>query len=229
MRNLQESLTGLNEHYLEMLKHLSRMLEINLEAIKDGKVSPKLYGECFVIEDVINAFEVKVKEDSINSIARFQPAAKNLRELIMFIDGARLIERMADILKANIKSMKDIELVNPDINGRLEGVLYEYLLDIENIFESYIVSFSTSNEEILYTLVTSDEEINSKTKVIVNKIADCIKKNPVETNELLQVVSLVKKYERFADHIIHLVVDLVYILKGENLRKKELLDEKKDM
>lgn len=82
---------------------------------------------------------------------------------------------------------------------------------------------------MLYTLVTADEDINFETKVIVDKIAECIKRNPAETNELLQVVSLVKKYERFSDHIIHLVVDLIYILKGENLRKKELLDEKKDM
>ena len=229
MRNLQESLTGLNEHYLEMLKHLSRMLEINIEAVKDGKVSPKLYGECFVIEDVINAFEVKVKEDSINCIARFQPAAKNLRALIMIIDGVRLIERMADILKSNFKVMREIELINPEINTRLEGAMYNYLMRIKSTFDSYIVSFSTSDEELLYTLVTADEDINSETKAIVDKIAECIKRNPAETNELLQVVSLVKKYERFSDHIIHLVVDLVYILKGENLRKKELLDEKKDI
>lgn len=107
--------------------------------------------------------------------------------------------------------------------------MYNYLMRIKSTFDSYIVSFSTSDEELLYTLVTADEDINSETKVIVDKIAECIKRNPAETNELLQVVSLVKKYERFSDHIIHLVVDLVYILKGENLRKKELLDEKKDI
>ncbi|NME35309.1 MULTISPECIES: PhoU domain-containing protein [Fusobacterium] len=225
MRNLQESLKGLNEHYLEMLKHLNRMLEINLEAIHDGKVSSKLYGECFIVEDVINAFEVKVKEDCINTIARFQPAAKNLRELIMLIDGVRLIERMADILKANFRAIKDIESNNPEINSRLDGAFYEYLIKIKKIFDSYVTSFATSDETILYELISADEEINKKTDEIVAKIASCIKENPNETEILLEVVSLVKKYERFSDHIIHLVVDLVYTLKGENLRKKELLEE----
>ncbi len=79
MRNLQESLNGFNENYLEMLKNLSRMLELNIQDVTDVKVSPKLYGECFVIEDVINAFEVKVKEDSINCMPRLPPSAKNVR------------------------------------------------------------------------------------------------------------------------------------------------------
>lgn len=228
MRNLQESLNGLNEHYLEMLKHVNRMLEINVEAIKDGKVSPKLYGECFIIEDIINAFEVKIKEDSINCIARFQPAAKNLRQLIMFIDGVRLLERMADILKADLRLIKNIESINPEVSGKLNMIFSEYLTKIKYIFDSYIIVFSTSNEELLYSLVTSDEEINQEARVIVGKVAESIKKSPNETDELLQIISLVKKYERFSDHIIHLIVDLVYILKGENLRKKELLDEKKD-
>lgn len=228
MRNLQESLNGLNEHYLEMLKHVNRMLEINVEAIKDGKVSPKLYGECFIIEDIINAFEVKIKEDSINCIARFQPAAKNLRQLIMFIDGVRLLERMADILKADLRLIKNIESINPEVSSKLNMIFSEYLTKIKYIFDSYIIVFSTSNEELLYSLVTSDEEINQEARVIVGKVAESIKKSPNETDELLQIISLVKKYERFSDHIIHLIVDLVYILKGENLRKKELLDEKKD-
>ncbi len=228
MRNLQESLNGLNEHYLEMLKHVNRMLEINVEAIKDGKVSPKLYGECFIIEDIVNAFEVKIKEDSINCIARFQPAAKNLRQLIMFIDGVRLLERMADILKANLRIIKNIETLNPEISSKLSLMFSDYLAKIKYIFDSYIIVFSTSNEELLYTLVTSDEEINKEASSIVNKIAEDIKKSPEETTELLEVIALVKKYERFSDHIIHLIVDLVYILKGENLRKKELLDEKKE-
>ena len=106
-------------------------------------------------------------------------------------------------------------------------IFSEYLTKIKYIFDSYIIVFSTSDEELLYSLVTSDEEINQEARLIVDKVAESIKKSPNETDELLQIISLVKKYERFSDHIIHLIVDLVYILKGENLRKKELLDEKK--
>ena len=225
MKNLQENLEELNDCYLELLKHLGRMLDINIEAIRDGKTTPKLYGECFVVEDVINGLEVKIKEDSINSIARFQPAAKNLRELIMLIDGARLVERMGDILKTNFKTIKEIEQENPEITGRLDKTLYEYLLKIKKIYESYVLAFSESDEEILYSLISVDEDINKETNRIVEKIGECVKKAPDETMELLNALILVKKYERFAEHVIHLVVDLVYILKGENLRKKELLNK----
>ena len=73
MKNLQESLEGLNQHYLELLKNLNRVLDVNIEMLHNQKFEPVLYGECVVVEDIINAFEVKLKEDSIVSIARFQP------------------------------------------------------------------------------------------------------------------------------------------------------------
>ena len=98
MKNLQESLEGLNQHYLELLKNLNRVLDVNIEMLYKQKLDSALYGECVVVEDVINAFEVKLKEDSIISIARFQPAAGNLRLLIMLINSARLLERMGDLL-----------------------------------------------------------------------------------------------------------------------------------
>ena len=111
MKNLQESLEGLNQHYLELLKNLNRVLDVNIEMLYKQKLDSALYGECVVVEDVINAFEVKLKEDSIISIARFQPAAGNLRLLIMLINSARLLERMGDLLKANFKIIKDIYII----------------------------------------------------------------------------------------------------------------------
>ena len=33
MRNLQESIEGLNQHYLELLKNLNRVLDVNIEML----------------------------------------------------------------------------------------------------------------------------------------------------------------------------------------------------
>jgi phosphate transport system protein len=225
MKNLQENLKNLNEHYLEMLKNLNRMLDINIEMVEEGRNISSLYGECLVVEDIINAFEVSLKENSIIAIARFQPAAKNLRELVMLIDGGRLIERMGDILKKNIKILKEINEESPQLAEDVNRVLCPYIKEIKNVYEVYISSFINGNESLLYELIVADEKINKEANRIMGEMGNCMRENNDNIDSLIKGVILTKKYERFADHIIHLVIDLVYILKGENLRKKELLEK----
>lgn len=227
MKNLQESLEGLNQHYLELLKNLNRVLDVNIEMLRNQKFEPALYGECVVVEDIINAFEVKLKEDSIVSIARFQPAAGNLRLLIMLINSARLLERMGDLLKANFSIIKDIEKKSPQAAKYLKTMLYPMVAKIKLIYESYINAFINSDEKALYALLPQDDDIDELAEKNHLELLELMKASPDNVEGGTSLVLLNKKYERFSDHVMHLVVDLVYILKGENLRKLELLEEKK--
>lgn len=227
MKNLQESLEGLNQHYLELLKNLNRVLDVNIEMLHNQKFEPVLYGECVVVEDIINAFEVKLKEDSIVSIARFQPAAGNLRLLIMLINSARLLERMGDLLKANLVIIREIEKKAPQVSQYLNELLYPMASKIRTIYENYISAFINSDEKALYALLTEDDEIDELSEKNLKALMNIMKASPENVEGGTYLVLLNKKYERFSDHVMHLVVDLVYILKGENLRKLELLEEKK--
>lgn len=227
MRNLDESIKGLREHYLELLKNLNRVLDINIEMLEKSSFDKALYGECLIVEDTINNFEVKIKEDSIFTMARFQPAAGNLRLLIMLINSARLIERMGDILKANLKIIKAIEKNSPEMKKELKNIIYPIAIKTKNIYEGYINAFIKSDEKILFSLLTMDEEIDTLTKEDTETIIELMKKKPENIQSGTDLILLCKKLERFADHILHLVFDLIYILKGENMRKIELLEERK--
>ncbi|RHF65453.1 phosphate signaling complex PhoU family protein [Fusobacterium mortiferum] len=227
MRNLDESIKGLREHYLELLKNLNRVLDINIEMLEKSSFDKALYGECLIVEDTINNFEVKIKEDSIFTMARFQPAAGNLRLLIMLINSARLIERMGDILKANLKIIKAIEKNSPEMKKELKNIIYPIAIKTKNIYEGYINAFVKSDEKILFSLLTMDEEIDTLTKEDTETIIELMKKKPENIQSGTDLILLCKKLERFADHILHLVFDLIYILKGENMRKIELLEERK--
>lgn len=227
MKNLDESIKGLKEDYIELLKNLNRVLDINVEMLEKSTFDKTLYGECMIVEDTINNFEVKIKEDSIFTMARFQPAASNLRLLIMLINSARLVERMGDILKANLKIIKAIEKNSPNMKPHLKEIIYPIAIKTKNIYEGYINAFIKSDEKILFSLMTMDEEIDDLTKIDIENIIEIMKKKPENIQGGTDLILLCKKFERFADHILHLVFDLIYILKGENMRKVELLEERK--
>ena len=99
MKDLHERIDGITIHFIDMSKNIDRLFEINLLMLKKGEFNQALYGEAMVVEDRINAYEVKIMEDTIQAIARFQPIASDLRELVSFINCIKILERMGDLLK----------------------------------------------------------------------------------------------------------------------------------
>ena len=109
----------------------------------------------------------------------------------------------------------------------LKNIIYPIAIKTKNIYEGYINAFIKSDEKILFSLLTMDEEIDTLTKEDTETIIELMKKKPENIQSGTNLILLCKKLERFADHILHLVFDLIYILKGENMRKIELLEERK--
>ncbi len=227
MRNLNESLKALDDHYLETLKYINRNFEINLEMLRTKRFSSTLYGEAKTIEDSINAFEVKIKEDSIITIARFQPAAKNLRRLVMLINSVRVLERMGDLLKANLTLIKEIEKKSPHLIEATNTVILPVASKINSLFQMYTSAFINKDIHLLYDILSLDEEIDEIIKENNNFFLSKMKESPDNVLGGSTLMLLDKKFERLSDHIIHLVTDLIYILNGENLRKAELENIKK--
>ncbi|WP_297404536.1 PhoU domain-containing protein [uncultured Cetobacterium sp.] len=227
MKNLNESLKSLDEHYLETLKYISRNFEINLEMLRTKRFSSTLYGESKTIEDLINAFEVKIKEDAIVTIARFQPAAKNLRRLVMLINSVRVLERMGDLLKANLSLIKDVEKKSPHLIEATYSIVLPVASKIQSLFQMYIGAFINKDINLLYDIISLEEEIDEIVDENNEFFLSKMKESPDNILGGSILMLLDKKFERLSDHIIHLVTDLIYILNGENLRKVELESTKK--
>ena len=144
--------------------------------LQTSKFNPTLYGEAKMIEDFINAFEVKLKEDSIITMARFQPAAKNLRKLVMLINSVRVLERMGDLLKANLSLIKDIETKSPNLAHGMSEKVFPVARKIKTLFEMYMDAFLNEDVTLLYNILYLDEEIdglvNKNTEYFLSKMKE---------------------------------------------------------
>lgn len=226
MINLSTALTIIDEQYIEMVKNVERLLDINMEMLQKSGFDTRLFGESKAIEDRINRLDIEIREDSIITLARFQPAASDLRKLIMMTDSARLLERMGDLLKANLMIIKNIEENSPFLKFSLAQDLFPMAAKIKNLLSSYIEGYISSDENILYSVVALDEEIDALTDKNYEKFITYMEEEKNNIRGGNQLILIDKKFERASDHIVHLAKDLIYILNGKNLRKLELLSKK---
>ena len=215
MRNLHESIEGITEHYIELCKNVDRLFRINIDMLKKDSFDRGLYGEAKLVEDIINAFDVKVKETSIMAIARFQPAASDLRSLITFIESSKMLERMRKIEKKEGNMERDF------------GILENFLVKINEIFQKYLEAFIEKDEKKAYVLLGMDEEINEIRGEIDGIIVEQMKEDSknIEAGVLMLLIN--KKYERVSDKITQLTMSSIYNFSGENMRVIELLEKEK--
>ncbi len=222
MRNLHERIDAINEHFIEMTKNVERLLRINMEMLKKRSFERSLYGEAKVVEDRINAYEVKIREDSIVAIAMFQPAAGDLRSLLSTIEGSKMLERMGDLLLADLQLLREMEKKG-ELHKPYLGLLGEMVGKVEEIFTAYTTALVERDDKKIYSILALDEEINDIRDEVVKKVTELMKESPenIEFGNLLLLST--KKYERISDKIMQLGKSLVYNVSGDNLRKQELI------
>lgn len=226
MRNLHESINGITEHYIELCKNVDRLFRINMEMLKKDSFDRSLYGEAKLVEDMINAFDVKIKETSIMSIARFQPAAGDLRALITFIESSKMLERMGDLLLDTLVLMRRIEKKEGNME-RDFGILENFLIKIDDIFQKYMEAFIEKDEKKAYILLGMDEEINEIRGEIDSIIGSQMKEDSKNIDAGILMLLINKKYERVSDKITQLAMSSIYNFSGENMRVVELLEREK--
>lgn len=226
MRNLHESINGITEHYIELCKNVDRLFRINMEMLKKDSFDRGLYGEGKLVEDMINAFDVKIKESSIMAIARFQPAAGDLRALVTFIESSKMLERMGDLLLDSLVVMRKIEKLEGNMERDFK-ILEDFLSKINDIFQRYIEAFIEKDSKKAYVLLGMDEEINEIRGETDSIITKQMKEDPknIEAGVLMLLIN--KKYERVSDKIKQLTMSSIYTFSGENMRVAELLEKEK--
>ena len=225
MKNLQERIDLANEHFIDMVKNVGRLLRIDMEMLKNKSFENSIYGEAIVVEDRINSYEVMIKEESIVTIAMFQPAARDLRSLLSMLEGVNMLERMGDLLLDNIQLMRQMEK-NGDLHKTYLYLVEDIAEKVENIFDIYTTALIERDDKQIYTLLALDEDVNEIRDHTVEKIIAVMKENPenIEFGNLILLTT--KKYERISDKIMQLGKSLAYNVSGNNLRKQELIQKK---
>ncbi len=216
MRNLDDRMDDIKDIVSETMKDCKRALDVVGLMIENGSFDDALYGEVKSIEDRINHFELKIDDEVVKTIARFQPFAINLRFLIGVIKFSAQLERMSDltlnILKV-IKHSKNVEAYK-SLN------LIEMHSRVSNMFDLFLKTYYQEDLNFAYLVLSLDEEVNAfKTKVIEATKASLLAPTLEERNlDNLEALFISQHLERIGDTIKNLAEIVIYIYNGIDIR-----------
>jgi len=206
-------LESLRDHVLMMASLTERVLA----RAADGLFHRDLDACNSVIADdaEIDALEKTIDGDGVEIMVRFQPMAKDLREVISAMKVCANLERVAD-QAVNISRRARRLNQKPSIpeTAALEPMFREAI----DLFRASIRSFADRDEELARGLKPRDRELDAAHHRVINDLTVRMAQDTGRIHDYLDLIFIARYIERIGDHATNIAEDAVFAASAEDIR-----------
>ena len=218
--HFHQQLIALKDKLLAMAALSQQALEFSVEAYLNRDTG--LSHHVKEIEAAINAAETSVDEMAYDLLAKEQPMAVDLRFILSVIKINGDLERIGD-QSTNIAS-RTLAL------GSLPSISLP--VDIQTMGDKVgimirraIQALLEGDSKLAETVLAMDDEVDEMNRVIQTELIEVMKQHPEVAEQSLNAIIISRNLERAADHATNIAEDVIFWIKGNDVRHKmSLLD-----
>ena len=180
-------------------------------------VNPKLAQEVMEVDQQVNALEMQVDEDCSHIIARRQPAASDLRLIMMIVKTITDLERIGDeatkIARVTQKIYESDRMYKPRFNEIKTMVTL-----VREMLRTSLDAFARLDVTRTVEVARQDEQVDEQFRAAMRQLITFMLEDPRTISMSLEVLFLAKAIERIGDHAKNIAEYVVYMVKGKDVR-----------
>jgi phosphate transport system protein len=218
-----------------MEQHTSRAFDIDLQDLarlvaEMGGLAEKQIGEAvdalnshdlalaqrvIALDDKIDMLQREIEEKAILTIARRQPMAVDLRDIVGALRVANDLERIGDLAKNIAKRVgaldDDIELTK--VLRGVEHMADLVLSQIKDVLDAY----TRRDVEKALAVWRGDEEVDAVNNSLFRELLTYMMEDPRNISLCIHLLFCAKNIERMGDHATNIAETVYYIVEGRPL------------
>jgi phosphate transport system protein len=180
-------------------------------------VNPKLAKEVMEADQRVNTLEVQVDEDCSHIIARRQPAAGDLRMIMMVVKTITDLERIGDeatkIARVAQKIYESDRMYKPRFNEIKTMVTL-----VREMLRTALDAFARLDVTRTVEVARQDEQVDEQFRAAMRQLITFMLEDPRTISMSLEVLFVAKAIERIGDHAKNIAEYVVYMVKGKDVR-----------
>jgi phosphate transport system protein len=170
-------------------------------------------------EEVVNRLEVEIDRDLSAIIARRQPTARDLRLLIAISKTIGNLERIGDEASRIARTVQ--RLINTGVSSRMRlpvnDLSFEASLATAQL-RKVLDAFARLDTVRALEVLKQDDEIDKEFDGLMRKLITYMMEDPRTISASIDLVFVAKAIERVGDHAKNLSEQIIYIVKGTDVR-----------
>ena len=174
-------------------------------------------------EERVNQLEVEIDGDLSSIIARRQPTARDLRLLIAVSKTIGNLERVGDEAARIARTVQ--RLINNGTFSRVRlpvgDVSFEASLATASLRKA-LDAFARLDAVKALEVIKDDNQIDAEFDGLMRKLITYMMEDPRTIGASIDLVFVAKAIERIGDHAKNLAEQIIYIVKGTDVRHNPL-------
>jgi phosphate transport system protein len=170
-------------------------------------------------EERVNAMEVEIDRDLSAIIARRQPTARDLRLLIAISKTIGNLERIGDEAARIARTVQ--RLMNAGVSSRLRLPVADLAFVAQlatTQLRKVLDAFARLDTVRALEVLKQDDEIDKEFDGLLRKLITYMMEDPRTISSSIDLVFVAKAIERVGDHAKNLAEQIIYIVKGTDVR-----------
>ncbi len=214
-------LEGLRSHVLQMGGLVESQIVGAINGFATG--NRELLEQVITSEPRVNGYEVRIDGDCSQIIVRRQPAATDLRLIMAISKTVTDLERIGDEAEKIARMSKQIHE-----RDRLQVQRFGEIRHVGNIavqmLRRALDTFARLDAEKAAEVVRDDAAIDAEFRSIVRQLVTFMMEDPRTISSALEVLWIAKAIERIGDHAKNVAENVIYIVKGTDVRHTKFED-----
>jgi phosphate transport system protein len=214
-RQFDEQLRELREHLLAMGSLAETMIVKSVKALVER--SESLVQEVFSHEEEMDQRCIEIDERCFTLLALRQPMASDLRFIAAAIKINSDLERIGD-LAVNIAHATTFIISQPLLKPLIDIPRMAQLC--QEMVKKSLDAFVARDPELAMIVIESDDSIDVLRDQVFRELLTYMMTDPSTVPRALDLILVSRCLERIADHATNIAEDVVYIVRGEDIRER---------
>jgi phosphate transport system protein len=196
-------------------------LQLAVKTLEDE--DPKAAREVISRDREINALDVQADEEMIGILARRQPVAKDLREVITISKAMCDLERVGD--EARKIARLTVHLYDNDgspPNSQILRDIHTMAAFVDRMLEKSLDSFNDLDLQLALEVLRMDAELDNEFKSCLRRLSTFLMEDSRSVGHVIDVVLAIRALERIGGHAKNIAGHVVFLVKGKDVRHESL-------
>jgi phosphate transport system protein len=212
-KHYREELGSLRETVLRMGGLVEQMTHRAIQALVERKI--EMLPEVTAMETQVNQLHIDIDEICLEMIALRQPTAADLRFITAAMKINTDMERIGD-QAINITERAEFLLTVPPVKPlvdipRMAEIAKEMLRDA-------LDAFVNGNDELAYNTIQKDDLVDHLKDQVFRELLTYMMADPTTIPRALDLILVSRHLERIADHATNICEDVIFMVKGKDVR-----------
>ena len=217
MKQFDDELEEIRTRLMEMGGKVEQQLQNAIRAVSEA--DSKLAEEVIAEEQRVDDMEVDIDEACILIIARRQPAASDLRLVMMVTKAVNDLERIGD----EAKKIANHAVILAEQGAASEGYTEVRHLgqSVSSMLANALDAFARFDVDAAMRTLEEDKQIDLDYKTALRELVTYMMEDQRSITRAINILWVVRSLERIGDHAKNLCEQIVFVVKGKDIRHQK--------